>query len=251
MSTLLVLRPRDRWEESRRLVEASGHQAICASVVEVEYQEPPGLPALLDDVRQGHFASLVFASVTAVKALSRADRGLIDDVPEGTELVAIGPPTADALKGLGVRKVALPDEYTSEGLLDLLSRGEGGVLMFRSDQGNDVLSGGLLGLREFIEVPMYSLREDRGDSLDRGLRELRSEKVDAVLHTSSLSARLTVARAAELFGPDFRWKAINAAIGPPTRDTLLSLGMPVQVTAERATFPDLLRAVDGLLRQSN
>ena len=98
---------------------------------------------------------------------------------------------------------------------------------------------------------MYSLREDRGDSLDRGLREMRSGKVDAVLHTSSLSARLTVARAAELFGPDFRWKAINAAIGPPTRDTLLSLGMPVQVTAERATFPDLLRAVDGLLRQSN
>lgn len=251
MSTLLVLRPRDRWEESRRLVEASGHQAICASVVEVEYQEPPGLPALLDDVRQGHFASLVFASVTAVKALSRADRGLIDDVPEGTELVAIGPPTADALKGLGVRKVALPDEYTSEGLLDLLSRGEGGVLMFRSDQGNDVLSGGLLGLREFIEVPMYSLREDRGDSLGRGLRELRSGKVDAVLHTSSLSARLMAARAAELFGPDFRWKAINAAIGPPTRDTLLSLGIPVQVIAERATFPDLLRAVDGLLRQSN
>jgi uroporphyrinogen-III synthase len=73
--------------------------------------------------------------------------------------------------------------------------------------------------------------------------------VDAVLHTSSLSARLTVERARELFGEGYRWNAINAAIGPPTRDTLLSLGLEVQVTPGKATFPDLVAAAAEALGQ--
>ena len=251
MSVVLVLRPKDRWEDSRSLVEASGHRALCASVVEVEYLAPPELPAVLDSVRNGEFQSMAFASVTAVKALSRALPDPIRAIPPGTELVAIGPPTARALQELGAKNVAVPDEYTSEGLVSHLAAGKGKVLMLRSDQGNDVLRLGLQGRRGLLEIAMYSLREGNDDSLGMALDELRSGNVDAVLHTSSLSARLLVQTYRDRFGQDARWTVINAAIGPPTRDTLLSLGLDVQVMAARATFPDLVKAVEERLRQSN
>lgn len=251
MSVMLVLRPRDRWEDSRSLVEASGYRALCASVVEVEYLMPPELPAVLDAMRSGEFQTMAFASVTAVKAFSRALPDPIGAVPKGTELVAIGPPTARALQELGADKVTVPDEYTSEGLVAHLAGGRGSVLMLRSDQGNDVLRRGLQGKRGLLEMAMYSLREGNDDSLDKALDELRSGNVDAVLHTSSLSARLMVRTYRDRFGPDAAWTALNAAIGPPTRDTLISLGLSVHVMPDHATFPDLVRAAAERLRQSN
>ncbi|OPX60569.1 MAG: uroporphyrinogen-III synthase [Methanomassiliicoccales archaeon PtaB.Bin215] len=251
MSVVLVLRPKDRWKDSRSLVEASGHHALCASVVEVAYLTPPELPAVLDAVRNGEFQSMAFASVTAVKALSRVLPDLIRAIPPEIELVAIGPPTARALQELGAKDVAVPDEYTSEGLVSHLARGKGNVLMLRSDQGNDVLRLGLQGRRGLMELAIYSLREGSDDSLGKALDELRSGNVDAVLHTSSLSARLLVQSYRDRFGHDAEWNAINAAIGPPTRDTLASMGLKVQVMARQATFPDLVKAVEERLRQSN
>ncbi len=243
MRTVLVIRPRDKWEESRSIVEAHGMRAICASVVKVEYQRPPETAEMMEGLRLGEYGSLVFASVTAVHAFERMAPKPLDDVHPSTELVAIGPPTARALRELGASDVTMPDEYTSEGLVEHLRQGKGPVLMLRSDHGNDVLRKGMEGFRPLKESVVYELHEDRDGLLDAALRQLYEGAVDAVLHTSSLSARLIVERAREMFGETWKWNAVNAAIGPPTRDTLLSLGLEVQVTSPQATFLDLVRAV--------
>jgi uroporphyrinogen-III synthase len=249
MKTVLVIRPRDKWAVSRSIVEAHCLQAICASVLSVEYIVPPELARIVEGLRKGHYGSLVFASVTAVHAFERCVGSIGDAVSPGTEMVAIGPPTARVLMEKGVQAVAMPSEFTSEGLVDHLLSGKGEVLVLRSDHGSDVLKNGLAGRRPLIEMIMYSLREERDGSLDTALRSLALDEVDAVLHTSSLSARLTVERAREIFGEGYRWKAMNAAIGPPTRDTLLSLGLEVQVVPSKATFPELVAAVAEALGQ--
>ena len=252
MRTVLIIRPRDKWEVSRNIVESHGMKAICASVVKVDYREPPETPTLLDELRRGKFHALVFASVTAVHAFGRVSPLGLRQVHPDAELVAIGPPTARALRELGASVVSMPHEYTSDGLVDHLRNGDGPVLMLRSDHGNDVLRKGLEGSRPLQEAVVYSLREDRGGSLDAAMLELAAGRVDAVLHTSSLSARLTVETARERFGESWRGKAVNAAIGPPTRDALLAMGVEVQVTSPQATFPDLVQAVGNhLVRQSN
>lgn len=249
MKTVLVIRPRDKWEESRSCVEAHGMKALCASVLRVQYAVPPDRDSIIEGLRSGRYGSVVFASVTAVHAFERSLGRMVDIVHPRTEMVAIGPPTARALLERGAAAVSMPQEYTSEGLVDHLLPGAGGVLMLRSDHGSDVLRNGLEGRRPLTEVVIYSLIEERDGSLETALRTLSEGGVDAVLHTSSLSARLTVERARELFGEGYRWNAINAAIGPPTRDTLLSLGLEVQVTPGKATFPDLVAAAAEALGQ--
>lgn len=251
MSTLLVVRPKDRWAGSRSLVEGHGHRALLASVVEVVYLDPPELPAVREGVRRGDFPTIVFASVTAVKAFSRMMPDIMGSLPPGTELVAIGPPTAQALEGLGAKDVMVPAEHTSEGLVDLLAPGHGNVLVIRSDQGNDVLRQGLDGKRCLLELAAYSLREGHDPSLAEALEGLRQGIVDVVLHTSSLSARLLVQSYKGRYGQDAEWRALNAAIGPPTRDTLASMGLKVHIVAGKATFPELVRAVNEHLRQSS
>lgn len=251
MRTVLVIRPRDKWELSRSIVESQGMRAVCSSVLRVEYLRPPGMTEVLKGIHEGEYGSLVFASVTAVHAFERFAGRVADAVPPGTEVVAIGPPTAHALRERGLEAISLPTEFTSQGLVDHLISGRGRVLMLRSDQGNEVLRKGLENVRPCNELVMYSLHEERDDSLDAALRSLYQGEVDAVLHTSSLSARLTVERARELFGDEWRWKAMNAAIGPPTRDTLLSLGLEVAVTPQKATFPDLVAAVSKALGQQS
>jgi uroporphyrinogen-III synthase len=249
MRTVLVIRPRDKWEESRSIVEAHGMKAICASVVRVEYLHPSETAEMMEGLRQGSYGSLVFASVTAVHAFERMAPKALNEVHPGTELVAIGPPTARALRELGASEVTLPAEHTSEGLVELLRHGETPVLMLRSDQGNDVLRKGMEGFRPLRESVVYELHEDRDGLLDAALHQLYEGRVDAVLHTSSLSARLIMERVREKFGEAWRWKAVNAAIGPPTRDTLLSLGLEVQVTSPQATFPELVTAVSRAMAQ--
>jgi len=57
--------------------------------------------------------------------------------------------------------------------------------------------------------------------------------------------RLTVERSRWLYPDDWRtcWSKVNSAIGPPTRDTLVGLGVDVHVVPDNATFPDLVKAV--------
>lgn len=255
MSLLLIVRPRDRWDKSLALVQEHGHQAVCAAVVQVEFVRPRELPEALEDIRSGKVGSLVFASVTAVKSLARAAPEFPSLIGPSTEVVAIGPPTAKALRELGFQKITVPVEYTSEGLLELLGEGRGDVVMLRSDQGNSVLRDGLAGKRKLREMVMYSLRQDYDSSLDRALERSRSGDIDAVLHTSSLSAKLVVERSKQLFDDGWKecWNKVNAAIGPPTKATLESLGVQVQVVPANATFPELVRAVDRYLkgRESN
>jgi len=255
LSVLLIVRPRDRWEESSALLKELGHQAVWASVVRVEYRVPSGLEETLEALRDGRFGSLVFASVTAVRSLQRAISGRSLLVHPGTELVAIGPPTARAMEAIGLSPVRVPDEYTSEGLVTVLRSGLGEVLMLRSDHGNAVLREGLAGTRPLKEVVMYSLHRDLDGSLDAALQRMRQGGIDAVLHTSSLSAQMVVERSQELFGEGWRdeWRTVNAAIGPPTAEALESFGLKVQVVPAQATFPQLVRAVDRYLasRESN
>jgi len=249
LSTVLVIRPRDKWQESAKMLSEQGHKVICASVIQVVYLEPPDLEEVIQDLRSGKIGTLVFASVTAVRSLARSAPEAFKNFHPSTEVVAIGPPTAKALNGMGIGEVKVPRTYTSEGLVEILKDGAGKVMMLRSDHGNAVLREGLEGRRALQELIMYSLHEDSRDSLGEALTELRAGRIDAVLHTSSLSATMAVERSRLMFGDEWPkcWKTVNAAIGPPTRDTLTSLGIDVQVVPNKATFFDLAMAVSDHL----
>lgn len=249
MSLLLVVRPRDRWQSSAELVRSFGHEALCAEVVQVRYMRPAGMDRLKKELIDGKIGAVVFASVTAVKAVEALEPDLIPSIPKNVDVVAIGPPTAKALNKAGGRDVAVPDEYTSQGLVRLLASGKGEVAMLRSGQGNDVMSEGLEGRRPLRELVVYDLLETDWSSADAALERLRRGDVTAVLHTSSMSARLLVERSKTLYPEDWRscWNCINAAIGLPTRDTLDGLGIVIQVMPPNATFRYLVESVSAYI----
>lgn len=245
MSLLLVVRPRDRWQASVDLVRSHGHEALCAEVVQVKYVRSDGLDRLRKDIVDGGIATVVFASVTAVKAVEAMEPGFVRSIPEGVQIVAIGPPTAKAIRKAGRGKVAIPEEYTSQGLVSLLTSGSGEVVMLRSGQGNDVIRKGLESKRPLRELVVYDLEETDWSSADAALDRMRKGDVSAVLHSSSMSARLLVERSKERYHNEWRscWNCINAAIGPPTANALREMGITVDIVSNNATFDEMVRMV--------
>ncbi|MFC7044043.1 uroporphyrinogen-III synthase [Halobacteriaceae archaeon GCM10025711] len=175
--------------------------------------------------------------------------------PGAAAVCAIGPRTAGVLEDHGYAVDLVPDEYTSEGLVDALRDAVDGarVEVARSDHGAQVLLDGLNDAGAYVhETVLYDLVRPAGagDSAERAARG----DLDGALFTSSMTAEHFVAAARErgvlegaLDGLD---RGVVGAIGAPTRETAESLGITVDVVPEDATFEALARAVVARLGEA-
>lgn len=231
-----VFRPDDeRMDRAEELLRESGHEVLRDALLEPRSTGETPLDA----------DYVVFTSLTGVLISVDAEVDFGDTV-----VCAIGPRTRDALKERGVEVGVLPNEYTSEGLVEALRDRVRGrrVEVARSDHGSQELLVGLNDAGAFVhETVLYELMRPEGGGIE-AVKALRDGDLDAVLFTSSLTVEHLLDAAGEQGLEDEVLAALQdvvvGAIGEPTRRTAEMFGVDVDYLPEQQTFESLVRGLE-------
>jgi uroporphyrinogen III methyltransferase / synthase len=118
---VLVTRAREQAAAFAALLEEAGGTVMLVPTIAIE---PPDSWEPLDAAlaRAAQYRWAVFTSVNGVEMVRRhlAQSGRGSDVLASCRIAAIGPATAEALRGWGLRVAAVPEEYVAESLVDRL-----------------------------------------------------------------------------------------------------------------------------------
>ncbi|WP_302081810.1 uroporphyrinogen-III synthase [Salinibaculum rarum] len=172
--------------------------------------------------------------------------------PAETTVCAIGQSTADALERAGYAADVVPEEFSSQGLVDRLAGEVDGarIEVARSDHGSDVLLDGLEAAGAYVhETVLYRLV--RPDGAGESVERAAAGTLDGALFTSSLTVDHFLAAARErgleteaIAGLN---DAIVGAIGVPTKETAEGLGIDVDVVPDEAEFEQLAESAVAVL----
>jgi uroporphyrinogen-III synthase len=263
LTTIAILRPTDRMEESVELARQMGFDTVFASPIDLRTNDTPEFVEFLQGLANGDVDIVILTSSTAVKSTFELAKkhGQVEELSRGLrqiEVIAIGPITARTAEAEWIKVETLPEKFTSEGLVHLLSKKSMAgrqVTILRSDQGTDVLRKGLGGLGALVqEIEVYKLTKVKTGRplLDMFYKGIRGD-IDVFAFTSSMSAKSFINEARKHYTDDevddMLDCAMIAAIGEPTKKTLEDMGVRVDIMPEKATFEDLLVAVKKSIHQ--
>jgi len=252
--TILVTRPREQAGAFTGLLEEEGARVIDLPAIEIR---PPRSWAPLDRAlaRLETFHLLIFTSANGVaRFFDRLSARRIDlRALHGIDLVAIGPATAAALTGRGLRVAAVPEEFRAEGIVRVLQRRAllgTRVLIPRAEAARDLLVRELRCRGARVEVaPVYRTVPSR-EGVGEARRMLRQGGVDLVTFASSSSVTHFLGKFRDS-GDRRRLRRLPAAaIGPITARTARRAGFRVVVMPKRFTIPALASAIVKKLRSS-
>lgn len=237
---VLVTRPKERVEELCFLLEDEGAEVLSLPLLELQPPEDPRpLRAAAESIQR--YRWVVFASPSAVEALMEALReaGTVDRMHH-VRVAAVGPRTARAAEGYGLKVAAEPAEATGLGLYASLRaelHPEDEVLLPAAEEGRRELE---LALREQgVRVTRVTAYRTRPAALPPEAREaLRASPPDVVLFASPR----TVEAFLETAGRGPLEQARVVAIGPTTAGALARLELKVAAVAGSPTPEGLVEA---------
>jgi uroporphyrinogen III methyltransferase/synthase len=196
----------------------------------------------------GTYDILIFTSVNGVARFFERLASREIDIRDlhGLRVIAIGPATAAALKGRGLRIEALPEEYRAEGIIERLgARDLGGrrVLIPRAAVARDLLVRELRRRGARVDVvPVYRTVASR-----EGVREvagvLREGRVDLLTFASSSTVENFLRKFRSSRDRRLLRRVPAAVIGPITAATARRLGFRIAVMPREYTIPALARAI--------
>ena len=251
---VLLTRPRGQGERTAALLRERGAEPVVLPTIAIH---PPADPARLDaavrDLRAGAYTLVAFTSANGVERTWEAIVAVGADARAfgAARLAAIGPATARALEGHGLRPDVLAKEFVGEGLAEAILAAvpaAGDVrpraLLARAAKARDALPEALrAGGWDVDVVAAYETRAPGPEVGERLAEALEGPGVDAVVFTSSSTVDnlcdLVGDRAAELLA-----RVRVASIGPVTSATAAKRGLRVDVTAAEYTLPGLVRALE-------
>ncbi len=218
-------------EQLRRLgAEVVVQPAICIT--------PPADWRPVDDAlaRLGQFDWLVFSSANGVRYLLErwGEKGLPTPFPR---VAAMGPGTAAALAGFGLRADLVPEQFRAEALAAALVTAAAGrrFLLARASRGRDLLAKQLIAAGATVEqIVVYTSTDVERPEADIAVM-LRAGRIDWVTVTSSAIARSL----GRLFGGQLR-RARLASISPLTSGVLRELGYQPAVEAAEYNLAGLV-----------
>jgi uroporphyrinogen III methyltransferase/synthase len=248
---VVVTRPRHQAADLVRRLELLGARADVLPAVEVR---APADWAPVDRALAGlaAFDWLIFTSANGVHALVGRLRQTGRDLRAlgHLRLAAIGPATADALRGYHLEPDVVPPAYRSEELAAaLIDRVRGRrVLLARADRGRELLRDELAKVADVEQVAVYA-QADTAEFDPATLDRLRKGEVDFVTLTSgniarSLLGRLDAAALAHVRSGRTRLVTIS----PVTSAAVRELGLPVAAEAAEYTTRGVVTALCQLAR---
>lgn len=228
-------------------IEELGGEVIEFPTIEIQ---PPESFAALDAAitRIAVYDWLIFTSVNGVEQfLTRFDRsGKSLTELQSKRVAAIGPPTAERLKGAGISSCLVPEQYQAEGVLDALKPGElrgRCVLIPRAAKAREVLPETLRQWGAFVDVVEAYRTVIPTADVSRLKSLLQEGTVDMVTFTSSSTA----ANFVKLFRgerlSDILHGTAIGCIGPITEATVRELGGKADLVSAEFTIPGLVRAM--------
>jgi uroporphyrinogen-III synthase len=257
MTTVAIMRTKDKKEESVQLAEGMGFTVRFASPLDLAERDSPKFWQFVEELESGKVQLVVMTSSTAVKYMlkllqKKEKAGAVVKKLNEKGIIAIGPVTAETARKEWIKVTAIPEKFTSDGLVAHLrgriSTGDR-VWILRSDKGSDVLSKGIeLAGGTVEEAAVYCLQKTVPD---RSLLDLYYWTVhggiDAYAFTSSMTAEAFIEEGEKKYGVKQFGQSLNSAvigaIGEPTKATLEGLGIDVDVTPKDATFESLMAAL--------
>jgi uroporphyrinogen III methyltransferase/synthase len=252
---ILVTRAREQAGSMAAALRDAGAEPVVVPTIEIHPpSDPEPLARALHTLRRGAYGWVAFTSANGVERTWEAliQSGGDARVFGAAKLAAIGPATARALEGHGLRPDVVAREFRGENLAEeilsaIRARGPSAaaprVLLARAAVARDVLPDALRGAGcEVDVVPAYETRPPAASVVDTLGRDLESGGIDVVTFTSSS----TVENLCDLLGP--RAAAVLAgvrvaSIGPVTTATARERGLRVDVTAREYTVSGLVEAL--------
>ncbi|MHB9028219.1 MAG: uroporphyrinogen-III C-methyltransferase [Candidatus Latescibacterota bacterium] len=239
-----VTRPRAQSRALSGRLAALGAEPVLMPTIEiVETPDNPEVRKALD--RLDLYDYLVFSSANGVNAFFRALRGTGRDsrALAGKTVAAIGPATAEALAGCGVKADITAESFIAEGLLEAVLEAANVTgmrfLIIRSDIGRNTLAEGLRNAGAVVEEAVfYSTRpaEIAPFVLDR----IRRGDIAIITFTSASTVHgFFQGMPPETPGPD----VLLASIGPQTSQAITEYGRQADIEAKEYTAGGLAQAI--------
>ncbi len=216
-----------------------GAETVELPVIRIEEPSDGGQALRSAAARLGTYDWLVVTSVNTVERLVP----LLGDPPDTgpTRVAAIGPGTAVALTGAGLRVDLVPERFVAESLLAAFPSPSGGrrVLLPRAAAARDVLPRGLRAAG--WEVDVVEAYRSVGDHPSPPALASAAD-ADAITFTSPSTVRSYL----ELAGPG-AVPPVVACIGPVTAAAARQSALEVAVVAEVHTMQGLVDALAARL----
>jgi len=252
MSKIALIRPEHQLEKSIKIALSYGYDTITAPLVSILPVEDPNWDIFLHNLKADSVDYIIITSVNGVERC--VELGLSPDLLGHAQVVAIGPTTKKALLKKGIHVDLIPEDYSSSGILTLLKGAlNKNIWMLRSAHGSGLLREGLrVSGANVHEVVLYSLVKLCGERQKHFIDAIIKGEVSAVLFTSSVTVKsfFECSEALRVVQPllDSLGRCLIASIGKPTTETLERYGVSVDIMPTKATYVDLVAAVDNALK---
>lgn len=253
MKTLAIIRPKNQLEDSKKIVEAFGYQALGVAMIDIVSLRDPLWPDFLDELKVGNVDYVIVTSANGAHSCTKLGLNAAD-IPASTRVVAIGPKTRTAMLKEHLRVDLVPSEYSSRGIVQMLNNVAGkSIWVLRSAFGGPKLLEGLKDNGATVrELVLYTLKKRCGEPQRNFMREVTEGNVAGVLFTSAMTARAFF-DCADRMGVREQLMAqlaslIVGAIGEPTAEALYENNLQVDAIAEKATFRELVSTIHSTLK---
>lgn len=248
---LMVTRAAAQAGEFATMLSNRGAAVIeCPTIrlIEPEQWEP------LDDTLRNiaTYDWVVLTSVNAVRCFFRRLDTLGQDARSlaGCRVCAVGPKTAEAIRGCGITPDLIPTDYKAEGVVAELSKLDisGKKILFpRADRAREAIPCELRNRGAQVDAPI-AYRTVLPDRLPpEAVFALEKRSVDCITFTSSS----TVQNLASMLGEDRMLDMLKgvaiASIGPVTSRSCRALGLRVDIEPAEYTLGALTDAIEAFL----
>jgi uroporphyrinogen-III synthase len=193
--TIAVTRDRKGATELEALVGSEGGRIIALSTIDIVPASRDAATKFMEELRRGKYDYCSIMSAQAADALfDMADRAQILESLKSTAVIAVGPKTRGRLEDYGVKVTLMPAEFSSRGLVQLMSgmkvQGKK-IIIPRSSAAGSYAAEGLRSLGMAVtEVMLYGVRTSKPSKDWQDFAKLlRRGGVDAVIFTSASSVR--------------------------------------------------------------
>ncbi|MDR1819682.1 MAG: uroporphyrinogen-III synthase [Methanobrevibacter sp.] len=113
---IAITRPFDRSEEACEIIKSFKAKPFVAPTLELEMVNSKTLKNLMDNLNKLDW--LIFTSPTSIKSIFNFYPDFKDKLSNKTKIAAIGSKTAEILSDYGLDIDLIPEDYTSEGLIE-------------------------------------------------------------------------------------------------------------------------------------